>query len=185
MVVGQPQRRPPPRRRDRATSRLRYNCRHVAVIRQADMAELESALAVWRVANFASELPGHLDNLRDWAGEDGARVFVAAEGERLVAVAFSLLARADDGAGPVLPGQRHLTGVAVIPEQQRRGIGRSLLATVLEDARRDGCRRVTLWTSAANVPARMLFEAAGFVSTGREDSDADGVAMLQLEYVSE
>jgi ribosomal protein S18 acetylase RimI-like enzyme len=77
-----------------------------------------------------------------------------------------------------------LTGVAVIPEQQRRGIGRTLLATVLDDARRDGCRRVTLWTRAANVPARKLFEAEGFVATGRREPDATGVEMLQLEYVS-
>jgi ribosomal protein S18 acetylase RimI-like enzyme len=117
----------------------------VAVIRQADPAELESA--------------------------------------RLVGVAFSLPRRAADGAGPVVPGQRHLTGFAVIPERQRRGIGRGLLATVLEDARREGSTRVTLWTHAANVPARKLFEAAGFLSTGRRELDADGAEMLQLESV--
>jgi 2-haloacid dehalogenase len=155
----------------------------VAVIRQADPAELESALGVWRAANVDSQLPGHLEHLRGWAGEDGARVFVAAEGERLVGVAFSLPGRAADGAGPVVPGQRHLTGFAVIPERQRHGIGRSLLSTALEDARREGCARVTLWTHAANAPARKLFEAAGFLPTGRSEPDANGAEMLQLECV--
>ena len=157
----------------------------MAVVRQADPAELESALGVWRAANVDSRLYGHVEHLRGWARQDGARVFVAAEGKRLVGVAFSLPGRADDGAGPILPGRRHLTGFAVIPERQRRGIGRSLLSTVLEDARSDGCRRVTLWTQATNVPARRLFEAAGFLPTGRSDSDDTGAEMLQLEYVTE
>jgi ribosomal protein S18 acetylase RimI-like enzyme len=153
------------------------------VIRQADPAEVESALGVWRAANAESGLHGHPEHLRDWAREDGARVFVAAEGERLVGVAFSLRGRAADGAGPVLPGQRHLTGFAVIPERQRQGIGRRLLSTVVDDARRDGCMRVTLWTHAANVPARKLFDAAGFLPTGRREPDADGAEMLLLEHV--
>lgn len=152
-------------------------------IRQADPAELESALGVWRAANPESRLHGHLEHLRDGAREEGARVFVAAEGKSLVGVALSLRGRADDGAGPVLPGRRHLTGFAVVPERQRHGIGRRLLATVLEDARREGCTRVTLWTHAANVPARKLFEAAGFLPTGRRGPDADGAEMLQLEFV--
>jgi ribosomal protein S18 acetylase RimI-like enzyme len=154
------------------------------VIRQADPSELESALGVWRAANADSRLHAHLEHLRGWAREDGARIFVAAEGERLLGVAFSLPGRAADGAGPVVPGQRHLTGLAVVPERQRHGIGRSLLSKVLDDARREGCARVTLWTHTANVPARKLFEAAGFLPTGRREPDADGAEMLQLEYLS-
>ena len=155
----------------------------MAVIRQAEPAELEPALGVWRAANSDSRLHGHLEHLRGWAREDGARVFVAAEGERLVGVAFSLPARAADGAGPVVPGRRHLSGVAVLPERQRQGIGRSLLSTALEDARGEGCTRVKLWTHAANVPARKLFESAGFRPTGRREPDAGGAEMLLLEHV--
>ena len=155
------------------------------MIRQADPAELGSALGVWRAANVGSRLHGHVENLRGWASQDGARVFVAAEGTRLVGAALSLPGRAADGAGPVLPGRRHLTGFAVLPERQRQGIGRGLLLAVLEDARSDGCTRVTLWTHAANDPARALFEAAGFVPTGRSEPDESGAEMLQLEYVTE
>jgi hypothetical protein len=57
----------------------------VTEIRQADPAELESALGVWRAANPDSELHGHLERLRDGARDNGTRVFVAAEGKRLVA----------------------------------------------------------------------------------------------------
>jgi len=143
------------------------------------------ALAVWRAANVDSELHGHLEDLRSWAREDGARVFVAVEGEGLVGVALSLVGRADDGAGPVVPGHRHLTGIAVIPERHGHGIGRNLLRTVVEDARKEGCTRLTLWTNAANVPARKLFESAGFVPTGRGERNESGALMLLLEHVGE
>ena len=44
---------------------------------------------------------------------------------------------------------------------------------------------MTLWTHTANVPARKLFEAAGFVPTGRRGSDDNGAEMLQLECVGD
>jgi putative acetyltransferase len=49
-----------------------------------------------------------------------------------------------------------------------RGIGRAMLASLLEVARTRGCRRVSLetGTTAAFGPARLLYQSAGFVRCG-------------------
>ena len=50
---------------------------------------------------------------------------------------------------------------AVADELQGRGIGRRLVASVLEDARRRGLRRLTATMLAANTPMRHLLRDAG------------------------
>jgi ribosomal protein S18 acetylase RimI-like enzyme len=94
---------------------------------------------------------------------------------------LSLLGREADGVGAVVPGLRHITGLAVTPDNRRLGIGRQLLATALDAARADGCCRVTLWTHRANKPAQRLLQSAGFRPTGRVESDPAGAEMTLLE----
>lgn len=59
-----------------------------------------------------------------------------------------------------------LQGLDVHPDVQRRGVGRRLLAAVIDEARRRGARRLTLRVLAPNEPARRLYESAGFVVEG-------------------
>lgn len=59
-----------------------------------------------------------------------------------------------------------LQGLDVHPEVQRRGVGRRVLAAVLDEARRRGARRVTLRVLAPNEPARRLYASMGFVVEG-------------------
>jgi ribosomal protein S18 acetylase RimI-like enzyme len=151
------------------------------VVRLARADEQRAALAVWRRANRGSALQQHPQRLQRWAREEGARFYVAAEGERLVGMALSLRGRADDGAGEVIPGVRHLTGVAVVPERQRMGIGRRLIATVLADAEHDRCQKVTLWTNETNTAALALFESLGFRPTGRRARDESGAQSVHFE----
>ena len=53
-------------------------------------------------------------------------------------------------------------GLAVAPEHQGRGIGRRLLRAAIDEARARGARRLTLRVLGHNLPARGLYEAAGF-----------------------
>ena len=63
--------------------------------------------------------------------------------------------------------EAHLLRIAVDPAFQRRGLGRDLLASVLRRASAHDAGRVLLEVGASNLPARKLYEAAGFSEIGR------------------
>lgn len=52
--------------------------------------------------------------------------------------------------------------LSVLPAYRGRGIGRSLLETVIDCARKRGCCGVTLEVRADNEPAKHLYKALGF-----------------------
>jgi ribosomal-protein-alanine N-acetyltransferase len=61
----------------------------------------------------------------------------------------------------------HVTNVAVHPARRRLGIGRALLRSVLDDARRRAVRVVALEVRPSNLEARALYESFGFRVVGR------------------
>lgn len=105
------------------------------------------AVDSWSAETFWSEL-----------AQPATRHYVVAEdGPDLVGYA-GLMAVADVGDVQTL---------AVAPGAQRRGIGRLLLADLLDAARRRGCRAVHLEVRADNERAQVLYRAAGFEPLGR------------------
>lgn len=56
--------------------------------------------------------------------------------------------------------------IAVLPSEQRRGVGRLLLEDFLDRAREDGVSRVHLEVREGN-PAIRMYDAAGFSPVGR------------------
>lgn len=62
--------------------------------------------------------------------------------------------------GRKLP-ELHIEHIAVLPERQRDGIGRALMAAAEDLARDQGCKRLTLDTWAANIDAHAMFHAVG------------------------
>lgn len=96
------------------------------------------------------------------------------------AVAFALAWRAAD--------ERHLLDLAVDPAWRRRGLGRLLLAAVIEEARANGGRLVLLEARASNDAALTLYRSAGFFVTDvrrayYSDNGEDAVVM-RLELFS-
>jgi ribosomal protein S18 acetylase RimI-like enzyme len=61
---------------------------------------------------------------------------------------------------------RTITGIAVHPAQQRRGVGRLLLEAAARETARRGATRLTLRVLGDNLGARRLYESAGFVVEG-------------------
>jgi ribosomal protein S18 acetylase RimI-like enzyme len=59
-----------------------------------------------------------------------------------------------------------VTGVAVDPELQGRGVGAALMAAVHDEARRRGARKLSLRVLGENEPARRLYERAGYEVEG-------------------
>jgi ribosomal protein S18 acetylase RimI-like enzyme len=57
----------------------------------------------------------------------------------------------------------HVTDIYVRPEARRRGLGRALLAELIEPARSAGLAHVSLEVLVHNVEARRLYERLGFV----------------------
>ena len=83
-------------------------------------------------------------------------------------LARSVIARAPDSApiGLALLGLRGGRGwigeFGVVPAWRRQGLGRALLAAVLDSARRAGARDVRLEVRSENAPAQALYAAGGF-----------------------
>ncbi|MEU6004879.1 GNAT family N-acetyltransferase [Streptomyces sp. NPDC047453] len=61
---------------------------------------------------------------------------------------------------------RQIRGLAVAEEARGSGVGRALLRAAVEEARRQGARRITLRVLGHNTPARKLYESEGFVVEG-------------------
>ncbi|MEU7659789.1 GNAT family N-acetyltransferase [Streptomyces lincolnensis] len=61
---------------------------------------------------------------------------------------------------------RQILGFVVAEEARGGGVGRALLRAALDEARRQGARRITLRVLGHNTPARRLYETEGFVVEG-------------------
>ena len=62
--------------------------------------------------------------------------------------------------------QIHINNLAIRPELRQQGLGRYLLARVLEDAAAMGAPQATLEVRRSNAAARSLYERAGFELAG-------------------
>jgi RimJ/RimL family protein N-acetyltransferase len=114
------------------------------------------------------------------AGPDGA-TFGAFLGGRLVGTsAVVRMARRKERH------KAYLVGMYVAPAARRTGIGRALVAAVLERARAmPGLRQVLLGVEAGNAAARALYEGFGFEAFGyeRDALIVDGVAYDEVHMV--
>ena len=86
----------------------------------------------------------------------GVKLVLARDGEKVVG--FSLYRTVVDDAELLL--------LAVDPLDQRKGVGRDLLAHFIEDARKDGAGRIHLEVRDGN-PAIRVYQAAGFEQANR------------------
>ena len=135
-------------------------------IRPLAAADVEAAVALdatclpadaWSAASLADEL-GRAD--RTWwvayqvaPGCTGAAA--TAEG-RLLGLA----------GGLVVDGDLQILKVCVAPEARRRGVARTLLARMADDARNLAATTASLEVREGNAGARAFYEALGFVSQG-------------------
>jgi ribosomal protein S18 acetylase RimI-like enzyme len=153
----------------------------MVAVRMARVSEIGAAVGTWQAANLDSTVPEHADWLRSRAGDPDALLLVAETGGSVIGMVLVLPGRANDGAGDLVPGQVHLTGVAVSPESQRAGAGSALLDAALRVAAERSAIHVTLWVAEDNLPARRLYASRGFSPSGRSALDAGGTQMLHFE----
>jgi ribosomal-protein-alanine N-acetyltransferase len=85
-----------------------------------------------------------------------------------------------------LPREVDIHNLAVHPAHRRRGIGKSLLETVIGEARGQGVTRVTLEVRKSNDAAQRLYHALGFMARGVRkgyySDDGEDALVMALEF---
>ncbi len=64
----------------------------------------------------------------------------------------------------------------------RRGVGRALMAAVLDSLRERGCTKATVWSFAANERANAFYERAGFTRDGAEKTEDAWAHLLEVRF---
>lgn len=83
-------------------------------------------------------------------------------GEMLVALDGAQVIGHVQITAPGTDGELEIKNMAVIPSQQRRGIGRQLVAAALDLARSRHCRTVRVSTAAADTENLRFYQRCGF-----------------------
>jgi GNAT superfamily N-acetyltransferase len=85
----------------------------------------------------------------------------------------------DDDAGPSVGEVRSFF---VAAGRWRQGMGRTLMAAVLDSLRERGCTEATAWSFAANDRANAFYERAGFTRDGAEKREEVWADLLEVRY---
>ncbi len=117
---------------------------HAADIAEAAALEAAERAQPWSEGVFADEL----------AGEN--RVYLAADDGGLVGF----------GGIMVVDDEAHVTNLLVSPDRRRTGIGRRLMAGLVDAAISEGARHLTLEVRSRNHAARALYEMFGLAPVG-------------------
>jgi GNAT superfamily N-acetyltransferase len=146
-------------------------------VRTGGPTDVPAAVAVWQRAHEARTgapvTPEVVVIVQDRMGLPDAWLVVA-EDDSVVGMASGLAGRADDGAGPVVPGLCHLGMVFVEPLRWGEGIGHALVSAAVDQAAGLGYRRIQLWTHETNERAQRLYRSHGFAPSGRTMTDDHG-----------
>ena len=132
---------------------------------------VESDFINYFPGEFKMTLEEEKQFIRDHTGKRGAIALAAVVDGRIIACG---------GASPAKQ-KRYVhqteTGLVVLKEFWRQGIGRKIMECIVEWGRKQGLRKICLRVFADNAPALPLYQSLGFVEEGRLKGDrlrADG-----------
>lgn len=148
------------------------------------------ALARVRALSWRSAYDGLLppEVIAAATGPDGAtrqREFLAADPARralLAEDAGEAVGMAVHGPDREDGGDAELYVLYVLPSAWSRGVGRSLLDRVIEDARAAGHARLSLWVLSENERARRFYERYGFAVAEKKIGERHGHVTSDLRY---
>lgn len=144
------------------------------VIRDAYPAELaeigELRLAAYRSDGFLAPDSSYAARLRELGSDGLGVVLVAVDGDGGSPLGTVMLQSWPD-AGHVVqgPGEGEIRALAVRREARGAGVGRALLAAVIDRAAREGIRHLLLFTQPDMKAAQHLYEEAGFIRLPERD----------------
>jgi GNAT superfamily N-acetyltransferase len=111
------------------------------------------------------------------AGPNPASVFVATHGDEVIGFAAGNML-----AEPRFGLNAELIAVYLRREFQRVGLGRRLIAAVVDAQRALGATGMIVWVIAGNKPARALYEALGAELLIEQAFQWDGMDLLEAGY---
>ncbi len=127
-------------------------------------------MAAYRAGDHLSENSAYEPRLRDLGADGNGEVLVAVEagppGPGLPAdtIVGTVMLQPWPHAGQVVtgPDEAEIRALAVLPAAQGTGLGKALLAAVVERARQRGVRHLVLLTQPNMLTAQRMYERAGF-----------------------
>jgi GNAT superfamily N-acetyltransferase len=146
-------------------------------IRFGDAADVDAAVSVYERSSLARHQgvwpnrAARVEHVRRHLHDPASWFLLANEGPAVVGMASADVLRAQDGAGPVIPGGCFLSYLFVVPERWGEGIGGAILDAVLAEAKRRQYSRIHLWTHEDNERSHRLYGSRGFSPTGRTVED--------------
>jgi ribosomal protein S18 acetylase RimI-like enzyme len=152
--------------------------------REDEFSELGNIRVAAYVADgFLSAQSTYAPRLRELGADGLDHVLVAVQpngsnGGRMVG---TVMLQGWPQGGEILAGpeEAEIRALAVSPDARGAGVGRALLAAVIERAVRDGIRNLVLLTQAEMKAAHHLYEQAGFARLPERDwSPEPGVSLL-------
>jgi len=116
------------------------------------------------------------------SGEAGflGTTFIAERDGKVVAYASCGEQRDDELRNAGYAGE--FTAVYVLKTDQRRGVGTSLMNTMMKDLADRGLVGFTLWVPRENIPARSLYEQLGGKLIGQRDVRREQGTLTEVAY---
>ena len=108
---------------------------------------------------------------------DQALVAVNSEDDPVGAVWFRLLQGAEKGYGYV-DDQTPELGIAVVEAVRGQGLGRHLMKAIMDQAKKEGYKKISLSVDPDNIGAVELYRGIGFVDVGVEGTSVTMVSDL-------
>lgn len=143
-----------------------------ATVRPARRDDLPDLLALFRHLNRdPAVLPADEASMiwNQMAATPGITVYVADQDARAVAMCTLIVAPNLGRGGRSIA---FIENVATLPEFQRRGLGKAVIAAALDEAWAQNCYKAMLITGARDPGVLSFYQACGF--------DADGKTALQI-----
>lgn len=94
---------------------------------------------------------------REFLGDARHRLVVALDPNVVVGFVSAVIYLHPDKPAPEL----WINEIGVAPTHQQRGIGKSLMQAILEEAKRSGCSEAWVLTERINLPAMAMYRSAG------------------------
>jgi ribosomal-protein-alanine N-acetyltransferase len=135
------------------------------------LAERRDVSALFEIEQSSFSTPWTWGELEEELDKPTARVWVAAEEDRVVGFGIQWF----------IAGESQLANIAFRSDCRGRGLGRKMMEHLLEEAQREGMEKMTLEVRVDNLSALELYRRLGFVETSRRarfyEDQADAVLM--------